>query len=90
MEAHGDYGHPHPRHPHGRMMEKMMDELLPCPFCGGSVRCQSTVTDVAVWCIACGAKVVRLHYIGSTVDWDSTPHAVAAWNRRTPTDGEGG
>jgi hypothetical protein len=61
-----------------------MSDLLNCPFCGESVRCQSTVTDVAVWCIACDVKMVRLHYVGTTVNWNSTPRVVAAWNRRAP------
>lgn len=60
----------------------MTEQLKPCPFCGGSCRAQSTITDAAVWCVGCGAKLVRLHRVGTTVDWDSMPRAIAAWNRR--------
>ena len=65
-----------------------MSDLLPCPHCGGGVRCERTITDASVWCVGCGAKVVRLHYVGTTVDWDSLPRAIAAWNRRAPVAGK--
>ena len=60
----------------------MTEALKPCPFCGKEPCAQSTITDAAIWCTGCGAKVVRLHYVGTTADWDAMPRVVAAWNRR--------
>lgn len=60
----------------------MSDEIKPCPFCGGPANWERTITDASVWCARCRAKVVRDHYLGSSADWDATPRAIAAWNRR--------
>jgi hypothetical protein len=57
-------------------------ELLPCPFCGGPAQTERTITDASVRCIVCSAKIVWLHYVGVTVEWDAMPRVIAAWNRR--------
>ena len=58
--------------------------LLPCPFCGGDVRAESTYTDATVQCTGCRAKIVRLHYIRTNTGRSAMPLVIAAWNRRTP------
>ena len=68
----------------------MGDTLETCPFCGGFANSERTVTDASVWCVECKAKVVRLHYLGSTADGDALPRAIAAWNRRAPAERGGG
>ena len=62
----------------------MKQELLPCPFCGGEAKNQSTgYGDYRVYCGKCECSTVR---------WSSSKEkAIAAWNRRTqhsPTTGQ--
>ncbi len=55
--------------------------LLPCPFCGGEADEDAPSTlDRLIHCKRCFASICE----------DSTPNAVAAWNRRSaPTKGDG-
>ena len=64
-----------------------MDDLLPCPFCGGKTTANEIDEDgpnewyVLIECMTCGAK-------GPIVaDTDANPHGEAArrWNRRAPS-----
>lgn len=57
-----------------------MDELKPCPFCGGKAgtvrRWQSgdgTGKDIWIRCENCGMETIR---------YDTDEDAIAAWNRR--------
>ena len=61
-----------------------MNELKPCPFCGDSPRIRRFELmegfmdeTYSVRCDFCGASIDR---------WLSNQDAIAAWNRRTPTN----
>lgn len=49
-------------------------ELLPCPFCGGKAEEELTVTEYAITCASCPARMV--------VDAAKELIAVDQWNRR--------
>lgn len=62
-----------------------MDELKPCPFCGGKAQILDNAwhvifnTRVRIKCRRCGVRTME--YVGS--DWDDTHYlAIEAWNRR--------
>ena len=56
-----------------------MDELRPCPFCGGEAERYEDAGGYSVDCTACGAGI---GYLGKGLP-DAKGRAVAAWNRRT-------
>lgn len=49
-----------------------MDELKPCPFCGGEARLDMDFDWSYVYCINCQAQIERA--------WKK--EAIEAWNRR--------
>ena len=55
-----------------------MDELRPCPFCGGEAELYEDVGGYSVDCTVCGAGT---SYFGKGLP-DAKGRAVAAWNRR--------
>jgi Lar family restriction alleviation protein len=62
-----------------------VSELKPCPMCGST---NIKLVDLAgweIWCADCGV-------MAGTIDGQGDAHtresAVAAWNRRAPTDRE--
>lgn len=59
-----------------------MQELKPCPFCGGQARIGYAINDYNRWgvsCQNCGCSVEVEDWKG--VD-DTEENAIAAWNRR--------
>lgn len=64
-----------------RRMEAEMAEntLLPCPFCGGT----ATFLETYIACDCCLADMRKLKS-------DTADQLVAAWNRRTPSQSNGG
>lgn len=52
-------------------------KLKPCPFCGGEAKFQSYITEVAVLCLNCRAKIVYRYKTTQSVY-----NVIAAWNRR--------
>lgn len=52
-----------------------MEQLKPCPFCGGEAKIMKMGYPHWVYCLQCGAKV----HGGTTSEKDS----IKAWNRRT-------
>ena len=61
-------------------------KLLPCPFCGGTNL--RVCTGEYVHCPDCGTD--GPFFICMKGDEDHTAEAIAAWNRRTPSDSNGG
>jgi len=60
-----------------------MDELKPCPFCNGVAGIDApngSRKDRLVFCKSCFASICE----------DSTPDAIAAWNRRHPSGAAAG
>ena len=60
-----------------------MDELKPCPFCGGKAKLY--VHDgVRVLCTKCGATSMSLedYYNGLDIKSNAVRDVIAAWNRR--------
>lgn len=61
-----------------------MEQLKPCPFCGGKARIRKTKgTRYFVGCSECGARSIDF----DELPWHDTPfiaqgHAIEAWNRR--------
>jgi Lar family restriction alleviation protein len=55
-----------------------MDELKPCPFCGGIARLEQMGWPHHVFCTLCGAKVTGIKY-----GEEGEQEAVEKWNRRT-------
>ena len=55
-----------------------MDELKPCPFCGGEAELYEDVGGYSVDCGVCGAGI---GYFGNGLP-DAKVAAMAAWNRR--------
>ena len=53
-----------------------MDELKPCPFCGGHARMNIVMDSVGVSCRLCGASLID----------ETREDAIAAWNARAPAD----
>ena len=56
-----------------------MDELKPCPFCGGHARMNIVMDSVGVSCRLCGASLID----------ETREDAIAAWNARAPVVPEG-
>lgn len=52
-----------------------MDELKPCPFCGGEAKVQRFPHNYAVYCTECYASTIQFK--------PTDKEAVEAWNRRT-------
>lgn len=61
-----------------------MDELLPCPFCGGKAELHgiNNSNPFIVYCTNCGVEM------GNEKDF-LTYQAIDAWNTRTPKEREG-
>jgi len=55
-----------------------MDDLKPCPFCGGEADIESTSAYASVYCDDCG---------GQSEVHSSEAEAIAAWNARTTPPG---
>lgn len=64
-----------------------MNELKPCPFCGGDrIGMNANTVKVTIWCERCGARITR----GARKQYASignckryiAPWAAEAWNRR--------
>lgn len=56
--------------------EEPTSELKPCPFCGGEARTEEDGGQFRVECRECGCDQYG----------EFEPDAIAAWNRRTPSD----
>ena len=52
-----------------------MDQLKPCPFCGGAVEIVGESNPFLIWCETCGLE------FGHEKDY-KTYQIVEAWNRR--------
>ena len=70
-----------------------MDELKPCPFCGGEAECYRTVVKVGlhytdavfVRCKNCEARTGNVLFDGRKhPNGEEYAEAEAAWNRRVP------
>jgi Lar family restriction alleviation protein len=60
-----------------------MDDLKPCPFCGGSARTKHHLLE-ETWSVYCGICPAKVEYVGLT-----EREAISVWNTRpTPNDGE--
>lgn len=55
-----------------------MDELKPCPFCGGEAHLMDMGWPHWVWCSECGARVQSTKF-----DEEGDAEAIAKWNMRT-------
>jgi Lar family restriction alleviation protein len=60
-----------------------MEELKPCPFCGGSVKTEiielaDRKREITVWCKPCDYNIVFWH--------KNIKDAIAAWNRRAEVE----
>lgn len=56
-----------------------MDELKPCPFCGGAAIYDTDGTNYWVICLVCGAKSRSTCFAGIA----GRLRLTQAWNRRT-------
>lgn len=72
--------------------------LLPCPFCGGDAYVlisQRNFTDASVMCRECSAEGPMFDCQDETSEYipdaeeRNRAAAIAAWNHRTPLNGEG-
>lgn len=54
-------------------------ELLPCPFCGGPAEAENYITEGAVRCRLCHAKIIRRHVANED---NGVQDAMSDWNRR--------
>lgn len=65
-----------------------MDDLLPCPFCGGEARlCSSQIcpsVDVVVECVECHAGT---KFFNDGEADELRREAIEAWNRRVEQNG---
>lgn len=60
------------------------DELLPCPFCGGSAKIESKWDGAMRWRVKCRNRHNRCNVHPKTpYDYVSKELAIQAWNRRT-------
>ena len=64
----------------------MLDELLPCPFCGGTPKVSGVISEYkddfsgfVVMCEVCGC---------GTTAFTARDKAVSVWNNRVPSDNE--
>lgn len=74
------------------MSEKLTDDLLPCPFCGGKAdwhnigNRHTRTRSTKIWCSGCmfskNVKAIR-----HSLEW-TKEYAFAAWNRRQTADGK--
>lgn len=60
-----------------------MTKMLPCPFCGSRAELGGYQSS---WYIACTDEDCWARVHGSL--WVEREEAIAAWNRRAPTEGE--
>lgn len=58
-----------------------MEKLLPCPFCGAVP--DITGEDDGIWGVECSSNDP---VIVSTIAFETRSEAIAAWNRRTPSE----
>ena len=56
-------------------------KLLPCPFCGGEATIDNVGRKYQAWCKHCCCIHMGEFY-------NTEAEAIAAWNRRTPTESE--
>ena len=58
-----------------------MDELKPCPFCGGKAKLEDMGFPHHVFCTKCSARIT-----GQGFAEDGEKDAILKWNRRIGTD----
>lgn len=69
----------------------MTDALAPCPFCGGEAEWLDLDSDEAGGSNAGGSVIsCKACQASSHVEFGRKENLVAAWNRRAPTNTEGG
>lgn len=56
-----------------------MNDLKPCPFCGGDAYTEIYIVEAAAGCRECQFKVTREH---RPYEYDGLPKVIAAWNTR--------
>jgi Lar family restriction alleviation protein len=73
-------------------METVSEDMLPCPFCGGEVEVREMMSDMGrqwfdVGCRHCEASGPAFEFDPEAdEEREMTAQAIAAWNRRAPSE----
>ena len=62
-----------------QLLERLDEELKPCPFCG---EIPEILKNYATYAVSCNAKIPNCTTYPSTTYYYTSKEAIAAWNKR--------